>query len=426
MGVLAALLTSGIIAKPFEVAEAMAKAKTTFIANMSHDLRTPLNAIVSLSQLSRTMRTLPPEIEDYQKNIFESGFAIQKVVNDLLDISNIESGKFSIIAAEYDLPSFILDAANSNLRHTGSRVASFRIVLEDRLPARLVGDSLRVRQIVNNLLRNAVANTKAGSIEWQITTEKDGETVWLVFTISDSSMGIPTEDLDKLFLDYSSMDNQKARSSHGTGLGLALTKKIIDLLKGTIVVKNIPETGTVYTVKLPHKLLGNEAISPELAEKLRTFKSPVAAHRQLGSAAMERIMLPNAKVLVVDDIKGNLDVTRKMIEPYGIKVDGVLSGPEAIDIIRNGEPRYDAIFINRWMQEMDGIQILRVIREEIGSDYAKRLPAIALVTNAITINNAFFMESGFQSVLSKPISILHLDGVIHRWIAPKNVPPKKA
>ena len=415
LGALAAALASGVIAKPFEIAEAMAKAKTAFIANMSHDLRTPLNAIVSLSQLSQTMKIAPIEVENHQKRIFESGMNIRGVINDLLDISNIESGKFGIISAEYDLPDFILDTVQSNMRHIGSHPVSFNVVPQSDLPATLNGDSLRVRQVFNNVLRNAITNTREGTVEWRFSTEKTGNTVWFVSTITDTSPGLSAEDIDKLFLDYSSLDTQKMRSSQGTGLGLSLTKKIVELMKGTITVQSTVGKGTVFTIRLPHTCTGKEPTATGLAERLNAIIT--APKGKFGDVtAIERVKLSGIKVLVVDDVELDLDVTRGMLEPYGIQVDGVLSGQEAIDHIRKGEPRYNAIFMNRWMHEMDGIKTLQIIRD-IDSDYAKNIPVVALVANALGNNNAFFMKSGFQSVLAKPINVLRLDSLVRQLLA---------
>ena len=337
-----------------------------------------------------------------------------KVNPELLGIRGRQANEFAELGFPI-LPGFILDTANSNLRHIGSRSVEFNVIPENNLPLRINGDSLRVRQIFNNLLRNAICNTKTGTVEWKVSTEKDGDTVWMVSTVSDSGPGLNSEDIDKLFLDYSSLDTQKMRSSHGTGLGLSLTKKIIDLMKGTITVESAPGKGTVFTVKLPHKFASDETISADIAGKLKMFNTSVQ-NKQDDITDMERIQLPKARILVVDDVEFNLDVTRGMIEPYGIQVDGVLSGKEAVDIISKGEPRYDAIFMNNWMPEMSGTEAVRIIRNEVGGDYAKNIPVIALVVSAIG-NNAFFMKSGFQSVLSKPISVLKLDEIIRKWVA---------
>jgi len=416
LGMAAAALASGFIAKPFELLKEATKAKTAFIANMSHDLRTPLNAIVSLSQLSRTIHEKPESFKEHQKKIFESGMTILGVVNDLLDISNIEAGKFGVISAEYNLPDFILSTANSNLRHIGSKTLALTLIPDEKLPARLIGDSLRIRQVFNNLLRNAIAHSKTGAIEWRISAEKgEGDTVWLVSSVLDPGQEISYEEVDKLFLDYSSLDTQKKRSSEGTGLGLSLTKKIVDIMKGSIAVQNSLGKGTLFTVRLLHKYVSDEVISQEAFRKLKTFDSSVN-RPQDELSDMRRVQLPDSRVLVVDDVDINLEVAKGMLEPYGMKIDCVLSGKEAVEIVRRGEPRYNAVFMNRWMPEMDGIEAVRIIRNEIDGDYAKTVPIIALTANAVTGNNSFFIKSGFQAVLAKPLNIHKLDDIVNQWI----------
>jgi signal transduction histidine kinase/ActR/RegA family two-component response regulator len=417
LGMAAAAVASGFIAKPFELLKEATKAKTAFIANMSHDLRTPLNAIVSLSQLSRTIKDLPVSVGEHQKRIYESGMTILGVVNDLLDISNIEAGKFGVISAEYNLPDFIMSTANANLRHIGSRQVALTVIPDEKLPVRLIGDSLRIRQVFNNLLRNAITHSKTGTVEWKIWTEKgDGDAIWLVSSVLDPGQEISYEEADKLFLDYFSLDTQKKRSSEGTGLGLSLTKKIIDIMKGTIAVQNSFGKGTLFTVRLLHKYVNDEVISAEVVKKLKNFESSAATRKQDNLSVMQRIQLPDAHVLVVDDMETNLEVAKGMLLPYGMKVDGVLSGKEAVELVRRGEPRYSAIFMNRWMPEMDGIEAVRIIRNEIDGDYAKTVPIIALTANAVIGNNAFFTKSGFQEVLSKPFSVRRLDEIVNQWI----------
>jgi signal transduction histidine kinase/CheY-like chemotaxis protein len=420
LGMAAAAVASGYIAKPFELLKEATKAKTAFIANMSNDLRTPLNAIVSLSQLSRTIKDLPANVGDHQKKIYESGMTILGVVNDLLDISNIEAGKFGVISAEYNLPDFITSTANSNVRHIGTRSVSLTISPDEKLPVKLIGDSLRIRQIFNNLLRNAITHSKIGTIEWKIWTEKgEGDAVWLVSTVLDPGQEIGYDEVDKLFLDYSSLETQKKRSSEGTGLGLSLTKKIIDIMKGSIEVRNVLGKGTLFTVRLLHKYVNDEVINAEAVKKLKNFESTVATRKQDDLSSIERVHLPEACVLVVDDMETNLEVAKGMLLPYGMKIDGVLSGKEAVERVRKGEPRYNAIFMNRWMPEMDGIEAVRIIRNEIPGDYAKHVPIIALTANAVIGNNAFFTKSGFQEVLSKPFNVRRLDEIVNKWIKNK-------
>ena len=413
LGVVAAALASGVIAKPFEVAEAMAKAKTAFIANMSHDLRTPLNAVIGFSNLGLSKKELSADLRGYLRKTEESGEIILGVVNDLLDISNIESGKFGVISADYDLPNFILDTATSNLHHIGSKPIVFNIAADDKLLARLNGDALRVRQIFNNLLCNAFRHTKEGNVEWKISTEVSGEHVWLVSTVSDTGVGVKPEDIDRLFLDYFSLDTQKMRSSQGTGLDLPLTKKIVDLMNGTISVESTYGKGSIFTVRLRQNFIGGDTMGGDIATKLKEFKT---AKKPTDLIDIQRVSLPNASVLVVDDAEINLEVAKGMIEPYGIKVVCVPSTKEAVELVRKGE-EYTAIFMNRWMPEMDGTEAVRIIRNEIGTKYAKEVPIIAITANTVIGNNAFFLKAGFQDVISKPLDIFRLDKAIRKWVA---------
>jgi CheY-like chemotaxis protein len=234
----------------------------------------------------------------------------------------------------------------------------------------------------------------------------------------DPGKELSYEEIDKLFLDYSSLDTQKKRSSEGTGLGLSLTKKIIDIMKGSIAVQNSFGKGTLFTVSLLHKYVSDEAISVEALGKLKNFKSS-ENRKQDDLSSMQRVQFPDARVLVVDDVEINLEVAKGILEPYGMKVDCVLSGKEAVEIIRRGEPRYNAVFMNRWMPEMDGIEAVRIIRNEIEGDYAKTVPIIALTANAVTGNNSFFIKAGFQAVIAKPLNVQKLDNIVNELIKNK-------
>jgi len=276
LGMLAAVFASGSVAKPFyqirkqnvqltelgEALKAAQVAKTNFLANMSYDMRTPLNAVIGLSELSLTKKDVPHDVKGYLKRIYGSGLTLMEVVSDLLDISNMESGKFGIMAAEYDLPLFIGDVVKVNADHIGSKPIHFKIAPEDKLPARLIGDSLRIRQVFNNLLNNAFRYTSVGSVEWRITTEREGDTIWLVSSISDTGVGIKSENIDKLFRDYNNRldDDARVRNLEGgaSGLGLTLIKKIIDLMDGTITVESTWGKGSTFTVRIKQKYVSDD------------------------------------------------------------------------------------------------------------------------------------------------------------------------
>ncbi|MCL2139859.1 MAG: ATP-binding protein [Treponema sp.] len=415
LGMIAAALASGVIAKPFELAKALAKAKTTFLSNLSHDMRTPLNVIIGFSDLSLTQRGLPNDVVQNIEEVYGTGINLLGVVNDLLDISNMESGKFGMFAGKYNLPDLINETVKNNISHIGSKPISFQIMPADNLPVRLVGDGLRIRQVFNNLLINAFNDTSEGTVEWKIATEKEGDIIWLVSSVSDTGTGIKPEDIDSVFLDYSNQDTSNMRSLKGAGLSLALTKRMTDLMDGKISVESIVGKGSVFSVRIPQKYVDDEIIHADVAEDLKKFKYIEKRRRE--NADLNRVQLPGKRVLIVDDGPLNLGVAKAMIEPYGILVDCVSSGQETIDLVRKAQPQYDTIFMTRMMAGMDGREIVHKIRNEIGSEYSRTVPIIALTTNTLTGNTDIFLKWGFQDVLSKPLDIHRLDRVIRRWVA---------
>ena len=434
LGMIAAIFASGSVAKPFyqirkqnvqltELGEALKTAqaaKTNFLANLSFDMRTPLNAVIGLSELSLTKKEVPKDVRNCLSRIFDSGITLMEVIGDLLDISNMESGKFGVLPAEYDLPTFIKDTVKANEDHIGSKPIAFKVIPDVKLPSRLIGDSLRVRQVFNNLLSNAFRYTSVGSVEWKISAEKDGDSVWLVSTVTDTGVGIKPEDLDKVFLDYNNrMDDNRERNLEGaSGLGLSLANKIAALMDGTIKVQSILGKGSEFTVRMRQKYVNDDVISADQMAELVHFKYIEQKHSDI--ADMQRIQLPNAKVLVVDDVDMNLEIAQGMLQPYGITVDCLTNCQEAVESVRLGETHYDAIFMSRWMSSgLDGKEAVRIIRKEINSDYARNVPVIALTANTVIGNKDIFLNWGFQDVLSKPLNIRRLDEAINLWIVPQ-------
>ena len=432
LGMLAAAIASGSIAKPFyqvreqnikltemgDALRAAETAKTNFLANMSFDMRAPLNAVIGLSELSLTKKDVSPDVRGYLERIYHSGVSLMNVIGELLDISNMESGKFGIMPAEYDLCQFIRETASANTEHIGSKPVGFRIIPDEKLPARLVGDTLRIKQIYNNLLSNAIKYTKAGTVEWRISTERDGDSIWLVSSFKDTGVGIRPEDIDKLFIDYNSSDAARVRSRNQeevSGLGLTLTKKIAALMDGTITVESTLGKGSIFTVRIRQKYLNDDIISAGHLGELKNFKYVEQKH--VDKASLQRVQLPKIRALVVDDIDLNLEITQGMLKPYGMTVDCLANGQEAVNVIRRGEPHYDVIFMSRWMSEMDGKEAVRIIRNEIGNEYAKNIPIIAMTSTNVIGNKDIFLSLGFQDVLSKPLDVLHLDKVINTWVA---------
>ena len=422
------------------------RAKSSFLANVSHEMRTPLNAIVGLSELilskgkppqrvtvyesqvreKKSKQNDADEIEDRLGKIYSSGMTLLGIVNDILDISKIESGKFELHPVEYDTPSLINDIVSLNVVRIGEKPIHFSLVVNENLPEQLLGDDLRVRQIFNNLLSNAFKYTESGTVEWKLSFEQElptkfpavGKNIWLISDIKDTGMGIKSQDIDKLFEDYSQVNAKATRNIESTGLGLSITKHLVEMMNGTITIESEYGKGSTFSVRLCQKLVSEIPIGRETAWNLMNARfndTKLAKNAQL-----KRIDLSYASVLVVDDMQTNLDVAKGMLMLYGLHVDCALSGNQAIDMIR-GNQSYDAVFMDHMMPGMDGIETLRVIRDEIGTEYARNVPIIALTANAIAGNENMFLEHGFQAFISKPIDTLRLDSILRRWVRNKNL-----
>ncbi|MDR0502869.1 MAG: response regulator, partial [Treponema sp.] len=411
-------------------------AKTNFLANMSHEMRTPLNAIVGLSELILSEEDLSQQaasgkIEDNLSKIHSSGMTLLGIVNDILDISKIESGKFELLPVKYSTPSLINDIVSLNIVRIGDKPIHFKLIVDENLPEQLLGDDLRVRQVFNNLLSNAFKYTNSGTVEWNVSFEPElpeklpdvGDNVWLVSSIKDTGAGIKSEDLEKLFKDYIQVNARAHRNIESTGLGLSITKHLADMMDGTITVESEYGKGSIFSVRLRQQFVSDLTIGEDTARDLMSAR--FTDNKRVQSAKLKRIDLSYASVLVVDDMPVNLDVAKGMLKPYGLRVDCVKSGPEAINLIRtcadNAEnPRYDAVFMDHMMPGMDGIEAVRIIREDIGTDYARNVPIIALTANAIIGNEDMFLEHGFQAFISKPIDTLRLDLILRQWVRNKD------
>ncbi|GHU32608.1 hypothetical protein FACS1894172_09540 [Spirochaetia bacterium] len=404
-----------------EEAVASTTAKSDFLANMSHEMRTPLNAIIGLSELTLNSDEVDGDVRDTLEKVYNSGVTLLSLINDILDISKIESGKFELIPVEYDTPSIINDTVTLNIVRIGSKPIIFNLEIDENLPNLLIGDELRVKQIFNNLLSNAFKYTKEGTVTWQISSETDGNDVWLISSVKDSGIGIRPEDIKKLFSEYNQVDMKSNRKIEGTGLGLAICKRMVEMMDGTIKAESEYGHGTTFTIRIRQTKSGSAVIGPEVVANLKAFH--YSDNKRDRSAKLVRAYMPYAKVLVVDDVPTNLVVARGMMNSYGMQIDCVTSGSAAIELIRNAEVKYNAIFMDHMMPGMDGIEATRLIRE-IGTEYARTVPVIALTANAIVGNEDMFLQNGFQAFLSKPIDIMRMDVIINHWVRDKELEKK--
>jgi CheY-like chemotaxis protein len=418
LSLVAALVAAEFIRRPFDqivslraAAESASVAKSAFLANMSPEMRTPLNAILGLSELSLD-GDLPDETRENIGKVYNSSMTLLSIVNDILDLSKIESGKFELLPMDYELPSLINDTVTLNTMRIGSKPIRFQLTVDGTLPCFLCGDELRIKQVFNNLLSNAFKYTKEGEVHWTVTCRREAEAVWLESTVQDSGIGIRPEDLPGLFADYHQVDMKSNRSIEGTGLGLSITKKIVERMGGAIQVESEYGKGTTFTVRMRQKHVTDVQIGEEMAQTLMQLRY-VDRKRSLNTKLV-RVSLPDARVLVVDDVASNLDVARGILRPYNMRVDCVSSGQEAVDLIRAGET-YHTLFMDHMMPGMDGIETVRRIRA-IGTEYALNVPIIALTANAIVGNEKMFLSNGFQGFLSKPIDIMAMDAAVRHWV----------
>ena len=389
------------------------RSKSSFLAFMSHEIRTPLNAIIGLSEI-QMRKDLPPDTHTDLVKIYNSGSNLLGIINDILDISKIGAGGFRLVPVEYALPNLINDAVQLHLVRIGSRPVTFTLDLEETLPVGLFGDELRVKQILSNLLSNAFKFTQKGSVILDIRWKRQDNHAWLTFRVSDTGIGIRTEDLGKLFKEYSQLDTTINRKIEGTGLGLTITKDLAERMDGSISVASEYGRGSVFTVTIRQEIVDAAPIGGIAAANLKRFR--FAEDQRGQNKNFERIPMPHARVLVVDDMPTNLDVTKRLLLPYAMAVDCVLSGREAVERIRGGAVRYDAVFMDYMMPEMDGVEATRIIRNEIPTDYARDVPIIALTANALTGNEDLLLSKGFNAFISKPIDTLRLDAILKEWI----------
>jgi signal transduction histidine kinase/HPt (histidine-containing phosphotransfer) domain-containing protein/ActR/RegA family two-component response regulator len=377
--------------------------KSFFLARMSHEMRTPLNAIIGFSEVEMR-NNLPKNTRESLENIYNAGSNLLGMINDILDISKIESGNFELTPMKYNVSSLINDTVQFNIMRIGSKPITFDLSLDKTIPSSFYGDELRIKQILNNLLSNAFKYTNEGKVSLRVGWERRRNGgVWLIFTISDTGLGIKKENIDKLFSEYYRVESRENRNIEGTGLGLSITKNLVELMDGVLTAESEYGKGSTFTATVrqdvadwtPSDFSGKGYRSGELAVKPST---PFAA--------------PGFRVLIVDDIVTNLSVASGLLSPFQMEITTCLSGREALSMARENE--FDMIFIDHMMPEMDGIETARRIRE-ISWRYYK-VPLIALTANAIAGVREMFLENGFDDYLSKPIEMAKLNEIMERWI----------
>jgi CheY-like chemotaxis protein/nitrogen-specific signal transduction histidine kinase/HPt (histidine-containing phosphotransfer) domain-containing protein len=389
-----------------EAAEESNRAKGIFIAQMSHEIRTPMNAILGISEIQLRDGQLSASAEEGFRKIYDSGNLLLNIINDILDFSKIDAGKLEIVPNKYDIPSLINDTVQLCRLHYESKPVDFILNVDENTPLVLIGDELRIKQILNNLLSNAFKYTDKGEVKLSISVEPGSvaETVILVVTVSDTGQGMTPDQIGRLFNAYARFNMETNHGVPGTGLGMNITKSLIDMMDGQISVESQPNKGTVIVVHLPQKNCDSDLCGADIAESLRAFNFNTTTIIKKAQILHEN--MPNGRVLIVDDVESNLYVAKGLLVPYGLHIETATSGFEAIGKIKNGSS-YDIVFMDHMMPGMDGIKATKVLRE---SGYKR--PIVALTANAMSGQAEMFLSNGFDRFISKPIDSRELDLVL--------------
>lgn len=375
------------------------KAKSDFLSNMSHEIRSPMNAIVGLSEslLNDPNFDLESARADI-KHISSAGNNLLDIINNILDISKIESGKETLDLKEYSLGSIVMELSSIVEARIADRPIKLIMEVDNNIPSKLHGDSTKLFQVLLNILTNAVKYTEVGKIKLMVTGDVKDDFVTLHFKISDTGYGIKKEDYDKLFEKFSRLDTATQNEIEGTGLGLVITKKYVDLMGGKIWFESEYEVGTTFFVDVTQKIINSK--------KLGSISEPQGDDKEINY-----VDCTGKKALIVDDNKLNIKVATRLLGPYNFDVDTVSSGKDCIYKIKEGT-NYDIIFLDHMMPEMDGIEVLHVLRKLEGYNIP---PVVALTANAITGMKEMYLKEGFDEYLSKPINVSELNKLIKKY-----------
>ncbi len=387
--------------------EQIARSKDTFFANMSHEIRTPINTIIGLNEMI-LREDISDEIAENAINIQNASKMLLTTINDILDLSKLESGKMDIVPTQYEISSMFSDLVNLIWIRAHQKNLEFKVDIDPEIPSMLYGDEVRIKQVVTNMLTNAVKYTSSGSVTLSAKGERvAADQILLRISVQDTGMGIRKESLDDLFSSFKRVDESDNRHIEGTGLGLNISRQLVEMMGGKISVDSVYHQGSTFTVEVKQRIVNVRPIG------VINF----AAQKQPGHRAVYRqsFIAPDARILVVDDNSMNLMVVVKLLRDTRVKVDTAESGREALQ--KTAENTYHVILMDHMMPEMDGVATLRAVRSQT-KGFCQKTPVIALTANVMSDAEQVYRNMGFDGYLAKPISAPLLEAGLLKYLPP--------
>lgn len=385
------------------------RAKSDFLASMSHEIRTPINAVLGMDEMI-IRDCKDQEILDYAQDIDSAGRQLLSIINDILDFSKMESGKFEIHEEEYDVIPMINDCYDMIVGKAESKNLAFQVTNNPDIPSKLKGDLVRIKQIIINLMSNAVKYTNEGHVYVRFDFDRVDEcNILLKVSVKDTGVGISEEDMPKLFGTFQRINESEHRNVEGTGLGLSISKQLAELMRGSISVESERYVGSTFSLLLPQAIIKEEAAGE--------FTPGMAVKRSSSGKYKPSFTAETANVLVVDDVKVNLNVVRLLLRDTKIHLDMAETGKDALSLLMDNP--YDVVLMDHMMPEMDGVETLKEARKicELNQD----TPMIALTANAISGSEEFYMSAGFCEYLTKPIKAIELEESLLKWIPKEKI-----
>lgn len=385
--------------------EMLNKAQNSFFSNMSHEIRTPINTIIGLNEMILREDVSEEVIED-AVNIRAAGKLLLSLINDILDMSKFQSGKMQLLEAPYRTGDMLSDIVGMLWIRAKEKKLDFHVDVSPDIPAELNGDEVRIKQILINIINNAIKYTKEGTVSLSVQCEMiDEKTCNMVYTVADTGIGIKPEDIPYLFSAFKRVDEGVNKHIEGTGLGLSIVKQLVDHMGGKITVNSVYMRGSTFVVELPQKIEGDSQVGQYNFEKNNS-----SAHK---TDYAPKFVAPEARILVVDDNEANLMVASKLLRDTKIRIDTAISGADALRKTLN--VRYDVIFMDHLMPEMDGIQCFKKIKDQTGGR-SRESKVVVLTANADEENRELYAKENFDGYLTKPVSGEELENELYRLL----------